>query len=173
VRINQEFADRLLPLTRELNVDVIWVHGAQTVLETTIAHSLNSAGVPCLVVEMGVGMRVTSTFAEQLLTGILRVWRGLGVIAPDVELPAVTHTPLVADDGNVRYVNASTSGLFIPAIEHWRRVARDQVLGAIISPFHGEVLSEVRSPVSGILFTLREYPLVYEGSLMARIVATE
>jgi hypothetical protein len=27
--------------------------------------------------------------------------------------------------------------------------------------------------VDGILFTLREYPLVYEGSLMARIMATD
>jgi hypothetical protein len=33
------------------------------------------------------------------------------------------------------------------------------------------VLSEVRSPVDGVLFTLREYPVVYEGSLMARIMA--
>ena len=34
------------------------------------------------------------------------------------------------------------------------------------------VLAEVRSPVDGVLFTLREYPLVYEGSLMARIMET-
>ena len=27
------------------------------------------------------------------------------------------------------------------------------------------------SPVDGILFTLRDYPLVYEGSLMARVMA--
>ena len=31
-------------------------------------------------------------------------------------------------------------------------------------------MSEVRSPVDGVLFTLREYPVVYEGSLMARIM---
>ena len=49
---------------------------------------------------------------------------------------------------------------------------RDDVLGRIVSPFEGTVLSEVRSPVDGMLFTLREYPLVYEGSLMARLVAT-
>jgi hypothetical protein len=29
----------------------------------------------------------------------------------------------------------------------------------------------VCSPVDGVLFTLREYPAVYEGSLMARIMA--
>jgi predicted deacylase len=77
---------------------------------------------------------------------------------------------LLADDGNVHYLNAETSGVFVPAIQHWMRVRKGQTLGAIVSPFAGEQLSEVCSPVDGVLFTLREYPLVYEGSLMARIV---
>jgi uncharacterized protein len=171
VRISQDFADGLVPLARHLNLDVIWIHGAQTVLETTIAHSLNDAGVPCLVVEMGVGMRVTPAFTEQLLVGIQHVWRRLGVLADDVPLPPLAHQPLLADDGNVHYLNAETSGVFVPAIQHWIRLKKGEVLGAIVSPFGGEQLSEVCSPVDGVLFTLREYPLVYEGSLMARIVA--
>ena len=51
--------------------------------------------------------------------------------------------------------------------------AGERLLGTIVSPFSGDVLSEVRSPVDGILFTLREYPLVYEGSLMARVMARQ
>jgi hypothetical protein len=172
VRINQEFAATLVPLARGMNLDLIWLHGAVTVLEATVAHSLNSQGTPCLVVEMGVGMRITPAFTDQLLTGILNVWRGLGVLAPDLELAAPTHTPLVADDHNVHYLNAETSGLFVPSIEHWMTVRRDERLGSILSPHHGAVLAEVRSPVDGVLFTLREYPAVYEGSLMARIMAT-
>jgi predicted deacylase len=70
----------------------------------------------------------------------------------------------------VHYLNAETSGLFIPSIEHWQGVEKGQPLGAIVSPLHARELSTVRSPVDGVLFTLREYPLVYEGSLMARIM---
>jgi hypothetical protein len=51
-------------------------------------------------------------------------------------------------------------------------VGERQVLGRIVSGLRGEVLAEVRSPVEGVLFTLREYPLVYEGSLLARIMET-
>jgi len=115
-------------------------------------------------------MRVTPDFTAQLVTGILHTWRSLGVLAADVELPPTEHTPLVADDGNVRYLNADTSGLFIPDIQHWTAVEKDQLLGHIVSPYRGERLSDVRSPARGILFTLREYPLVYEGSLMARVL---
>jgi predicted deacylase len=71
----------------------------------------------------------------------------------------------------VHYLNAETSGLFVPSVEHWQSVKKGERLGDIVSPFHGKVLSEIRSPVDGLLFTLREYPLVYEGSLMARIMA--
>ncbi len=170
VRINEAFALTLVPLAQAMNLDVIWLHGALTVLEATLAHSLNSRQTPCLVVEMGVGMRVTPAYSEQLVTGILRTWQELGVLAAGLELPPATHSPLVADDSNVRYLNADTSGLFIPEIEHWTAVEREQLLGRIVSPYQGETLSEVRSPARGILFTLREYPLVYEGSLMARIV---
>jgi len=171
VRINQDFAATLVPLAEGMNLDLIWLHGAVTVLEATVAHSLNSRGTPCLVVEMGVGMRVTPAFTEQLLVGILNVWRRLGVLAPELELPAPTHTPLVADDYNVHYLNAATSGLFVPTIDHWMAVRQGDLLGTIVSPHHGGTLSEVRSPVDGVLFTLREYPVVYEGSLLARIMA--
>ncbi len=170
VRINEDFADTLVPLARGMNVDLIWLHGSVTVLEATIAHSLNSRGTPCLVVEMGVGMRITPAFTEQMLTGILRLWRDLGVLAADLELEEPTHLPLVADDRNVHYLNAETSGFFIPEIDHWMAVTPGQRLGSIVSPHGGEVLSEVKSPVEGALFTLREYPVVYEGSLMARIM---
>jgi predicted deacylase len=104
------------------------------------------------------------------VTGILHVARELGALDPGLELEPAEHAPLVADDGNVHYLNAETSGLFAPAVEHWHALRAGDLLGRVVSPLCGDVLSEVRSPVDGLLFTLREYPLVYEGSLLARIM---
>ena len=171
VRINQEFDDLLVPIARGMNLDLIWLHGAATVLETTVAHSLNSSGTPCLVVEFGVGMRITPEYCDQLVAGILTVWKDMGVLAQDVVVPETVHKALIADDSNVHYLNAQTSGLFIPTTAHWTDVRCGELLGTIVSPFRGDILSDVRSPVDGVLFTLREYPLVYEGSLMARVMA--
>lgn len=171
VRINEEFAKSLVPLAQKLNLDIIWIHGSMTVLETTLSHTLNGLGTPCLVVEMGVGMRITPAFTDQLVTGILHVCRDLGVISSDVALPPLEHMPLVADDSNVHYVNAEASGIFVPHVEHWRHLHEGQVLGQVLSPYEAAPLSQVTSPVPGLLFTLREYPLVYEGSLMARMMA--
>ncbi len=172
VRINQEFESLLVPIAQNMNLDLIWLHSASTVLETTVAHSLNSCNIPCLVVEMGVGMRITPEYCDQLVTGLLNVWKDMEVLAADVAVPDITNRPYIADDSNVHYLNAKTSGMFIPNASHWTDLRQGELLGTIVSPFHGAVLSEVRSPVDGILFTLREYPLVYEGSLMARVMAS-
>ncbi len=172
VRINRAFSGRLTPLAQKMNLDLIWIHESMTVLETTLSHSLNSANTPCLVVEMGVGMRLTPQFTDQLVVGILNTWKDLGVLAADLDIPALSHKPLLADDTNVHYANAETSGLFVAASAHWNRLKKGDLLGHVVSPHQGESLSEVRSPVDGVLFTLREYPLVYEGSLMARIMET-
>jgi predicted deacylase len=171
VRINQDFEALLVPIANRMNMDLIWLHGAATVLETTVAHSLNSSGTACLVVEMGVGMRISPDYCDQLVAGILSVWKDRGVLAAEVDVPETLHTALIADDSNVHFLNAQTSGMFLPTTSHWTDVRRGELLGTVVSPFRGDILSEVRSPVDGVLFTLREYPLVYEGSLMARVMS--
>lgn len=172
-RIDERFATTLLPLARRLNLDIIWIQqNVMSLLETTLVHSLNQHGTPCLSVEMGAGISLTTAFAEQLLSGILTLCQELGVLAPDLVLPEPSHRPLIVDDSKIHPLNAVTSGMFVPALEHGVAVTINQLLGHIVSPFQGDSLAVVRSPVAGRLFTLRRYPLVYEGSLLARIVET-
>jgi hypothetical protein len=54
-------------------------------------------------------------------------------------------------------------------LDHCEIIKKDDKIGEIVNPLSGEILSEIFSPSDGILFTLREYPVVYEGSLIARI----
>ncbi len=82
VRISEETAPALVPLAEQLNVDFVWVHAAATVLESTLAHSLNVLGTHCLVVEMGVGMRLTRSYGEQLADGLLFTLREYPVVYP-------------------------------------------------------------------------------------------
>ena len=155
VRISKAFAKKLVPIASRMNLDLIWVHGSMTVMEATLAHSLNAVGTPCLVVEMGVGMRITPIFAEQVMIGILHVARKLGALRSDATLPPLTHEPVQANDSNVHYMNAQTSGLFIPGTEHWRTVQRGHVLGSIVSAFDGrELLASNFSRWSGSLVYL-------------------
>ena len=157
----------LLPFARSMNLELIWLHGAIT--ETTMKYQLNRLGVPCIVVEMGIGMRLTAGYVDQLMIGVLHMWRSHGVLAGDVELPPLLHQPRLLEDSDIRYLNAPTAGMFVPLTAHGAQVLDGELLGHILSPHQGKPLAEVRAPAAGRLFTLREFPLVYEGSLMGRI----
>ncbi len=168
VRINNIFAEKLVPLAKHLNVDLVWVHPNATVLESTLAHSLNSIGVNTLVVEMGVGMRITKEYCEQLTDGIFKLMSDLGIWAGDV--PDVRE-PIVADvDDEISFLNAESSGLFAADAKVMTQVTEGQHLGDILDPLNGKILSEVRADCNGLLFTIREYPIVDEGSLTGRIL---
>lgn len=167
VRVNVNTAEKLVPLAKTLNCDFIWVHAAATVLESTLAWSLNSIGTPCLVAEMGVGMRITKDYGEKMLAGLLNLAKTLGIWKGPVE--KVTE-PIVSTDGRVGFINANAAGIFIPEIEHWMSLRKGDLLGIVTDPVTGEVLEEVRSPSNGLVFTLREYPVVNPGSLLARIL---
>lgn len=170
VRISEQTAEKLVPYAKLLNVDMIWVHQAATVLESTLAHSLNSTGTPVLVAEMGVGMRINHSLCVQLFNGIVNLMHSMGVWTEPVD-QSLIHEPIVSQGDSVDFLNATTSGIFVTEAHNGLTsiVEEDQSIGQIISPLTGEVLQEVRAPHRGILFTIRAYPVIYEGSLLARI----
>ncbi|MCM1387149.1 MAG: M14 family metallopeptidase [Bacillus sp. (in: Bacteria)] len=168
IRINELHKDMLVPLAVKTNVDFIWVHGANTVLEATLAHSLNSRKTPTLVVEMGVGMRITKAYCMQLVDGIMNLMREMGIWQGETKEP---RKPIISQSPeDVSYLNAPVAGVFVPEVKHWEKLKEKDLIGTIIDPLRGEILAEILSPVNGYLFTIREYPVVDAGSLIGRLL---
>lgn len=168
VRINELHEETLVPYAKKLNIDLIWIHGSSTVLESTLAYSLNSRGTPTLVVEMGVGMRITKNYCEQLVQGIFCVMKEMGMWSGPVE---ESRKPLIASDENaVCFLNSPTAGIFISEAKHGDHLKGGDPIGKIVDPLSGTIRERMKAPEAGILFTIREYPVVDEGSLIARIL---
>ena len=167
VRINENSAEELLPLAPLLNVDFVWVHASATVLQSTLAYSLNARNTPTLVVETGVGMRITPEEDEKLAQGLLRLAAHFGIWSGRFE----THgMPVISGDKAVSFLNAEAAGIFLAKARHGMRIGEGELIGQIVDPPQGTVMQEVICPASGLLFTLREYPVVYPGSLLARVL---
>lgn len=169
IRINEIQSEGLIELAKQMNIDFIWVHSASTVLESTLAYSLNHIKTPTLVVEMGVGLRITKTYGDQLVNGLLNVMKYLGMYKGDT----FSKEPVISTDKNVFFLNAKEAGLFLPTIKHDFHVRKGQKIGEVVNPLTGQILEEVLSPCQGLVFTLREYPLVNEGSLLGRILENQ
>ena len=171
IRINELHQEKLVPMAEESNVDFIWVHGANTVLESTFAYSLNNIGTPVLVVEMGVGMRITQEYGNQLTDDIFHLMKKMGIWTGEVKSvrkPVVSRNP-----EDVFYLNARVGGVFLPKVSHGAKLKKGELIGYILDPLNGKILDNVEAEEEGMLFTIREYPIVLEGSLMGRILKKE
>ena len=123
---------------------------------------------PCIVVELGVGMRLTQTYCNQMTKGILNLMKEMGIWTDKRQY--YIKEPIISTNKEVSFCNAGASGIFVPCINHDRIVKTGQKIGEIVDPLEAVVKDEVISPCDGLVFTLREYPVVYEGSLIARIL---
>lgn len=110
---------------------------------------------------------MTKEYCKQLVDGIFVEMKDLGMWQGEVITP---KDPLISTDGEVHYLNAGYAGIFLPTVEHWTNVKKGDKIGEILDPLEGVVKEELYSECDGILFTLREYPVVSEGSLIGRIL---
>lgn len=168
VRVRPENSDRLMKYAKLLNTDMVWVHESGAVGNGSLAESLIAEEVPTLVVEMGVGQRIDLEYCDQLLHGIFNLMHELGIWAEEEH--GISH-PMVSTDGVVHVVHSSGSGIFVPTAEHNMWLEKGSVIGEIVTPITGTVEQEITAPVSGVVFSLREYPIVYEGSVIARMIS--
>lgn len=168
IRISIPTAQELLPYAKMLNVDFIWVHESATVLESTLAHSLNTRGTKTLVVEMGVGMRITKKYCDQLFDGIMNLLKNMGMWKGESKS---VRSPIISLNGAVGFVNSKAAGIFVPVVEFGDHVREGQRIGDVLNPLTSEVEAEITAVCDGMIFTLREYPIVYGGSLLARILS--
>lgn len=168
VRLSEEHFNLSRPMAGHLGVEVVWVNPSPTVIEATLAWNLSSAGVPTFVVETGIGLRIMQEDCERVITGIIGFLQTAGVVKGGAT--AGKAAPRLANIRNVEYINADASGVLVPQVAIGTDVLIDTLVGHIIDPITGWIKSEVRAPVSGYLFTLRAHPIVYIGSLIARII---
>lgn len=166
LRMTEENKDKLLPYAKKLNADFIWIYSSKTVLDATLAYSLNNMGVPTLVAEMGVGHRINNEYCQQLIEGIFNLMTELEVWD---DAPVNVRNSIVSTEGQVSFISAAGSGIFVSSINSMRTIGMGTHIGDIIEPITGKVIQRIESPTDGIIFSLREHPVVYKGALIARV----
>ena len=172
IRIIKSFEKKLVPLAKLCNVDLIWVHPHAEIFESTLGYNLNQAQIPTLVIETGICLRINKNHCAQIILGILNLLRKTGALDTDEPQVTIAEPRLVLPEA-VTMIQASNAGLFIKQSQVGQQVSEGEKIGDLIDPVQGQVLEEVRSPCSGLLFTLREHPLTLKGAPLARIATEE
>lgn len=166
VRMNDRDVDKVLSYAYCLNTDLIWVHPSNTVKEGSLSYALNNIGVKTMVIEAGVALKIYHDYCNKLIDGIFCLMKNMGIWSGET---ISFKQALVVTDSNIAYINCETSGIFVAELEHGTKVNKGDVIGRIVKVITGAVEEVLTSPCDGLVFSLREYPLVEEGSLIARI----
>jgi uncharacterized protein len=93
-------------------------------------------------------------------TGILQGAPAVEESEEDVHSFGVEHTSGIV---------AEAAGLFISDLEVGRWLQAGDLIGHVYDGFDGQLRTEVKTPVSGLLSGIRRQPLLFEGDLIARI----
>lgn len=167
VRVNADVAPELMPYAKQMNMDFIWIHPSTTVKEGSIVHALNAMGTKAMVIEGDAAIRIDQKYCNQVADGIFSLMKYMGIWSGEVKEP---KKPLISDDGKIIFINGESSGVFVPSVEHSDYVKKGDKIGEIIAPLTGSVEEEIFTPCDGLVFTLRDYPVVSEGALLARVL---
>lgn len=162
---------RAAELAAEANVSVVWARRPGPAAPVTFAHQFPGT----IVLEGGSGNRLSPGVGKDLTDGVLNVLARLGVLDEQV-LPfhwAGLQRPLRVTDDQVLRVRASRGGLFLPVSDAWGEVERGVLLGEVVDPATGASLERLFSPASGRILAMREHPVVFPGSMVARLVTAE
>lgn len=167
VRLNDDCVDKVLPIAKHLNVDMIWIHPSTSVQNGSLAYSMNQAGVASMVIESGAAYRIEKKYCNQIVDGLFALMKNMGIWEGETITPKHAR---VTDDACIAYINSESSGIFIPEVSVYDKVEVGTQIGKIVNVLTGSVEEVVCATKEGIICSLRDYPVIEEGSLLARIV---
>ena len=83
---------------------------------------------------------------------------------------APVREPIVSEGREVGFINSDAAGIFVPCVSFGETVEKGAHIGDVVDPLSSKTEEKVDAVCDGMIFTLREYPVVYGGSLLARIL---
>ena len=167
VRLNDDNVDALLPIAKCLNTDMIWIHPSTSVLNGSLAYALNKTGTLSLVIESGTAFRINKKYCNKIVDGLLALMNFMGIWDKESPKP---HVPSITNDKDMVYINSESSGIFIPGVNLYDKVNIGDEIGMIVDVITGSVEEVVKASANGMICSIRDYPVIEEGSLIARIV---
>lgn len=108
--------------------------------------------------------------ADEAVSAILRFMHNRGIVS------ARTHPGYITEilyESETQQIRSEAAGIFVNLTEVGKTVERGDVLGKITNPFDGEVVTEIRAPVPGIVYFKYNNPLINEKTVCYKIINSE
>lgn len=157
---------REVTLARAMQLPMLWRREGDRLEATGLVGAWRQAGRAALHVVGGRGATLDTAASRQLADGLLRLLEHLQVIRPHTDPGQVL---VDTTRRGVSYHYSSLGGFWVPEVGVGDRVAPGHLLGAVTEVLGGGLVEEVRAERSGVVTTMRTYPVVHARELLVRV----
>ncbi len=143
------------------SIPVVWERSPGPTLAGTFATFLDTV----VALRGGAGRRLDAEADAALVRGVFGLLGAAGLVEATAGPPG-----LRVGDAEVMAVRAEAGGLFVPGCAPGAVVVEGESLGVVVDPIAAEELERLVTPRPGRVLAVRDRPVVYPGSTVARIV---
>jgi len=167
-QVRVPMAGKELELGRASGLPIVWRRPGDRLDSTGLVGAWRQAGRLALHVMGGRGITLDSGHSTVMARGLSRLMAHLGLVH------SIESSETVADvtRTEVEVHRAMCGGFFVPEVRVGKTVEKGHLLGYIQAPIGGERLCEVRATNTGVVMTVRAYPMVHAQELLVRIAWT-
>ena len=153
-------------LTRSLGLHIGREVADSPSLVLGLAKQWDLMGLHPFILSAGKPQTYHPQHCDLLLDGIINFMRAEGLLSHSRE--KASQREMAFFDARSEYpVLTEEAGLFYPEPVIGTTVKKGEKLGEVRDLYQGEVLEEIQAPEEGYVVTLRDYPVVHEGELVA------
>lgn len=105
--------------------------------------------------------------ADEAVNAILRFMNNRGIVSAKTPPGYITE---ILSEGKIRQIQSESAGMFFRTAKIGGTVERGDVLGKIVDPFDGELVAEIRTPVSGTVYFAYNSPLINAKTICFKII---
>jgi len=165
-QVRVPLSGREVELGRSMDLPVVWRRHGDLLEATGLVGAWRQSGRSALHIVGGRGATLDLGSARTMANGIFRLLHHLGVLSVQ---PDAGKTVVDTTKARVSYHYSSVGGFWVPEVRVGDRVAPGHLLGSVTEVVGGDDLETVRAERSGVVVTLRSYPVVHARELLVRV----
>ena len=135
--------------------------------KTTLNYNWQINGTDAFSIYSGATGNINEALAKQAVSAVLRFLTRMGILKYNCHNGYIAS---IIEEEDLISVKAEAPGFLRRFARVNEEVQRGQLLGEILNPYDGEILSEIHSTVDGIVFFAENQPTILENASAFQVI---
>lgn len=135
--------------------------------KSTLNYNWQINGTDAFSIYSGETGNIDENLAKQAVSSVLRFLTRMGILKYNCHNGYIAS---IIEEEEMVPIKVDTAGIFRRFVNVGEEVKRDQLLGEVLDPYEGSILSEVRSTTDGITFFAVNQPMVLENAIAFQVI---